>query len=121
MDLVTFITTESGNDLIVSFAVQAPGDPADVESLTMIRTPKYESLLAEHERAVHVSFDRHGQEHDDYLQAVEYIEADGIVRVRTSSHQYELDVRKVGTKELKRMRQVLHIMNYDGTFQTSGV
>ena len=121
MDTVAFITTESGDDLIVSFAVQDLEEPSEIESLTLLRTPKYEFIVAEDERGVSVSFERNADEEDDYLKAVEYLEAQSIVRVRTLSHDYELDVRKVDAKELKKMRQVLREMNYDRRFQTSGV
>jgi hypothetical protein len=46
-ELVPFITVQTGQDLIVSFAVFQPADPADVESLTILRTPKYEVILEE--------------------------------------------------------------------------
>ncbi len=121
MDTVAFITTETGDDLIVSFAVQDPRDPTAVESLTLIRTPKYEFIFDEHDRGVSVSFDRNDEVEDAFLQEVDYLEAQSVVRVKTSSRQYELDVRKVAAKELKRMRQVLHKMNYDKRFRTLGV
>jgi hypothetical protein len=121
MDTVAFIATESGDDLIVSFAVQDLEDPSEIESLILLRTPKYESILDENERGVSVSFERYADEEDDYLKAVEYLEAESTVRVRTLSHEYELDVRKVDAKELKKMRQILRKMNYDQKFQTSGV
>src|SRR5436190_1929460 len=117
MDTVAFITTESGDDLIVSFAVQDLEEPSEIESLTLLRTPKYEFIVTEDERGVSVSFERHAGEEVDYLTAVEYLEAESTVRVRTLSHEYELDVRKVDAKELKKMRQVLREMNYDQKFQ----
>ncbi|MEA3090591.1 MAG: hypothetical protein QOJ04_1933, partial [Caballeronia sp.] len=46
METVAFISTENGDDLIVSFAVIDPADPTEIESLTLLRTPKYEHLLA---------------------------------------------------------------------------
>ena len=45
--LVAFITAEMGDDLIVSFAICKPDDPTDIESLTILRTPKYEVFLDE--------------------------------------------------------------------------
>jgi hypothetical protein len=47
MDSVAFISTETGDDLIVAFAVQDPDDPREIESPTLLRTPKYEFLLEE--------------------------------------------------------------------------
>jgi hypothetical protein len=57
-ELVAFITVETGEDLVISFAVCKPDDPADIESLTILRTPKYEAFLEEWERGASVSFDR---------------------------------------------------------------
>ncbi len=121
MDTVAFITTESKDDLIVSFAVQDPGDRAAVQSLTLIRTPKYEFLFEDDERGVRVSFDRYDKQEEDNLQEVAFLETERIVRLKTSLHQYELNVRKVDTEELKQMRNILHKMNYDHRFQTSGI
>jgi len=58
MDTVAFITATTGDDLIVSFAVQDPEDPLAIESLTLVRRPKYEFIFEEHERSVRVSFKR---------------------------------------------------------------
>lgn len=121
MDTVTFITTESGDDLILSFAVQDLEDPSEIESLILLRTPKYEFIVEEHERGVSVSFERYADEEDDYLKAVEYLEAERTVRLKTLAREYELNVRKVDAAELKQMRQILRKMNYDRKFQTSGV
>jgi hypothetical protein len=116
-----FITAETGDDLIVSFAVQRPDDPSAIESLTLLRTPKYEFILDERERGVKVSFERHDDDEDEFLEKVDYAEADAIVRLQTSSSEYELDVRKVDAKDLAKMRKVFNAMNYDQKFQTSGL
>jgi hypothetical protein len=39
MEEVSFIHTERGDDLIVSFAILGP-EPMEVKSLTLLRTPK---------------------------------------------------------------------------------
>ena len=54
MERVDFITAESGDDLIVSFAIRL-AEPGEIRSLTLLRTPKYEFLLDESERGVQVS------------------------------------------------------------------
>src|SRR6266480_2596760 len=100
MERVTFITTEAGDDLILSFAVQRPQDTSAIDSLTLIRTPKYEFVFEEHERGVKVSFERHDDDKAEFLQKIDYVEADAIVRIQTSSQEYELDVRKVDADEL---------------------
>ena len=121
MERVAFITVETGDDLILAFAVQCHDDPSEIESLILMRTPKFEFILEEHERRVTVSFERHGEDQDDYLQKFDYEERDAIVRIQTSSRQYELDVHKVDPDELKQMRKILKRMNYDQKFRTSGV
>lgn len=97
MDLVAFITTETGTDLIVSFAVCCRDDPTEIESLTLLRTPKYESLLDEWERGASVSFDREdgGDDERVLLREVRYAAAEKTVTVRSDGGTYELDVRKV--------------------------
>ncbi|MBV9731454.1 MAG: hypothetical protein JO275_01680, partial [Verrucomicrobia bacterium] len=52
---VSFISVETGDDLIVSFTVYQPDDPADVETLIVLRTPKHEQFLYEWERGAAVS------------------------------------------------------------------
>ena len=121
MERVAFITSETGDDLILSFAVQCPDDPSEIESLILTRTPKYEFIFEEHERGVRVSFERHEDDEDDFLQKIDYLQSNSIVRIQTSSREYELDVRKVGTDELKKMSMILKKMNYDQKFQTSGL
>ena len=69
MDTVAFISCETGTDLIVSFAVCNPEDPTEVESLTLMRTPKYEGLLYERERGATVSFER--EETDEEVRSGE--------------------------------------------------
>jgi hypothetical protein len=121
MERVLFITVETGDDLVLSFAVQRHDDPAEIESLILMRTPKYEFIFEEHERGVKVSFERHENEEDDFLRRIDYSESDATVRIQTSSLKYELDIRKVGAKEVKKMRELLKKMNYDQKFQTTGV
>jgi len=84
-----------------------------------MRTPKYEFILEEYERGVSVSF---GQfEEDDLLQKISYSAEEGVVCIQTTSRKYELDVHKIDPDDLKKMRKILKKMNYDQSFQTSGV
>jgi hypothetical protein len=121
MERVSFITVETGDDLILSFAVQCHDDASSIESLILIRTPKYEFILEEYERGVSVSFERFDHEDDDLLQEISYSAADGIVCIKSTLRIYELDVHKVELSDLKKMRKVLNKMNYDQSFQTSGI
>ncbi len=86
-----------------------------------MRTPKYEFIFEEDERGVKVSFERHDNDDDDFLRKIDYSASDSIVRIHTSSQKYELDIRKVGADEVKKMRNLLKKMNYDQKFEMSGV
>ena len=121
MDLVGFISTESGKDLIVSFAVVDPEDPTQIESLTLLRTPMYEGILPADERGVSVSFERYIADDRNLLEAVRWNEKDATLKFETQLPNYELDLRKVDKSSLSKMRKVLKKMNYDGRVQMFGV
>lgn len=120
MDTVSFVSVESGKDLIVAFAVMDPHDPTAIESLILQRTPVYEPLLEPHERGVKASFERFNADEEDLVEAVEWNEKARIIRLKTRLHTYELDLRKIEGSEVKSMRKVLKQMNYDGSFSLSG-
>jgi hypothetical protein len=120
--LVAFITAQTGDDLIVSFAICRPDDPTDIESLTILRTPKYEFFLEEWERGASVSFDR-DRKGDEIvvLQEVVYAPDEKWIKLRTGHHTYKLDVRKVDPSELSTMCRVFRKMNFDSSIQLTGV
>ena len=119
---VAFITVQTGDDLIVSFAICKPDDPTDIESLTILRTPKYEFFLHEWERGASMSFDR-DLERDErvLLREVVYASDDKSITLRTDYRTYRLDVRKVDPSELSAMRRVFRKMNFDSSIQLTGV
>jgi len=123
MELVAFITCEAGTDLIVSFAVCSPDDATHVESLTLMRTPKYEGLLYEGERGASVTFEREENEDGEIvlLREVKYDAPARTVTVTSDRRVYELDVRKVASKELEEMRRVLRQMNFDSSLKLEGL
>jgi hypothetical protein len=121
METVAFISTQNGDDLIVSFAVIEPADPTEIDSLTLQRTPKYEHLLEDRERGVRVSFERYLEDDDELLEELRLDGKSAVVRLTTSLRNYELDIRKVDEGEIKAMRKVLAWMNYDRRIRLSGV
>ncbi|HSE35935.1 MAG TPA: hypothetical protein VLG74_01450 [Blastocatellia bacterium] len=116
MRTVSFIHTESKDDLIVSFALCVADDPTDVESLTLLRTPKYEVFLEERERGVKVSFEL---EEKGLLKEVAFHRDSATVHVRTSECSFELDLRSVERVEIKDTLRVLKLMNFDGRLEIS--
>ena len=121
METVAFISTKNGDDLIVSFAVIDPADPTGIESLTLLRTPKYEHLLGDWERGVSVSFERYVEDDEELLEELHLDGKLAIVRLTTSLRTYELDLRKVDETEVKAMRKVLARMNYDRRIRLLGI
>lgn len=110
---VSFITTEEGDDLIVSFAL-ADDEPGEIVTLMLLRTPKYESLLPEDERGVSVSHEVEFDDEGDYLRRVSL--AESRITIESTRRQYELDVSRVDRRELKAARKVLAQMNFDRRF-----
>lgn len=111
---VSFMTIEEGDDLIVSFAIDYEG-AGEVVSVILLRTPKYEHLLAEHERGVNVSHELYPETDDDRLRRLSF--RGGLVDIEGTSRTYLLDVSRVDAAELRMARRVLTRMNYDGRFQ----
>ena len=120
MELVSFISTETGDDLILSFAVQDPDEPSAIESLTLLRTPKYDFILDEGERGIRVSFDRFGDAIYLLEEAI-FSAAEQTIRLKTKKHTYDLDLRKLDRKQTDAMCKVLLKMNFDRCVKLSGV
>jgi hypothetical protein len=113
-EVVEFITIESGDDLIVSFAI-AGTEPGHVISLTLIRTPKFEFVLPEDEKGVSVSHESFPVEEGmERLQRIRV--APPVVSIATTRTRYELDVSKVDRRELRSAQRVLERMNFDHRF-----
>ena len=92
------------------------------ESLTILRTPKYEFFLEEWERGASVSFHRdlEGDE-TELLREVFYAADDKCITLRTSHQTYKPDVRKVDPSELSAMCDVFRKMNFDSIIRLTGV
>jgi hypothetical protein len=113
MERVAFMTNESGDDLIVSFAL-SQGEPGEVRSLILQRTPKYEFLFDETERGVSFSDEARWEEEDDWVRSIDFSRE--VVRIETQYHEYTLDVSGVEMRELKQAEKILRKMNFDNAF-----
>ena len=118
MHRVNFITTEKGDDLIVSFAVATGDFPGDILSLTLLRTPKYEFILNPDEQGVSVSWEE-DEDENELLLAVE--RSEDVVKLNTTRREFTLDVFHVDDDDLSRMRKVLQKMNFDRAIKLTGV
>ncbi len=114
---VSFITTESGDDLIVSFAISG-SDPLIVKSLILLRTPKYEFLLDDAERGVNVSYEDFLDDEDDPLEAIDIQKR--VVTIITRHRRYTLNVGGVDNEDLEEAQEILKQMNFDNRFELRG-
>ena len=114
MERVEFITTDSGDDLIVSFAIGRT-DPGEIRSLILMRTPKYEFTLDDSERGVSVSDEDRDEDDADLLEEIEF--RGDQIRIVSRKAEYQLDCRRVDAEELDEAKKNLHAMNFDNRFQ----
>lgn len=110
---VPFISVEEGDDLIVSFAL---GENADT-SLTLLRTPRLESLLPEEERGVSVDSGNGGSTERELLVAVRW--GTESVSLKSTRRAYTLDIHTVRKDEIVEAKAVLAKMNFDKRFQVT--
>lgn len=110
---VEFLTVEEGGDLIVAFAITRQ-EPGDINSLILLRTPKYESLLPDDERGVSVSHESFPEVEDERLRRISL--GREVVEIDSTRRRYTLDVSRVEAEELDLARQVLERMNFDNRF-----
>jgi len=115
MELVSFISIEDDPpDLILSFAIWQP-ELENIRSLILMRTPKFEFILDETERGVKISDEALLDEEDGMLKEIEF--GDDFVRIITSHHQFELDLRKVDKEDIEQAKTLLKRMNFDNRFE----
>ena len=117
LEVVQFMTSEIGDDLIVSFFVAEPHDPGLGRSIILMRDKKWEHLVAEGERGVRVSdenFPENEEAEDNYLERIRI--GDKVAEIETTHRGYKLDLRHVGKSELRAAKKTLEKMNYDKRF-----
>ncbi len=112
---VPFITVEDDDDLIVSFPL---GEYA-ADSLTLLRTPKYEILLPEEEGGVSVDIGEIEESARQLLVSVEW--GPRVVKVASNTKNYALNIESVSEAEISEAKRVLRKMNFDGCFELKNV
>ena len=118
LKLVHFMTTELGDDLIVSFFVAKSQDPSDGRSIILMRDMKWEYLLADSERGVRISdedFPDYEDAEDNELQGIRIDNT--VAEIETKHRRYRLDLRHVDEADLRAAKRILRKMNYDHRFQ----
>ena len=112
---VAFMTAEDGDDPIVSFAI---GEPGEIKSLILLRTPKYEFLLDDAERGVNVSYEDFLDDEDDPLEAIDIQKR--VMTIITRHRRYTLNVGGVDNEDLEEAQEILKQMNFDNRFELRG-
>lgn len=118
LELVQFMTSEIGDDLVVSFFVAEPHGPGFGRSIILMRDKKWEHLVAEDERGVRVSdenFPEKEEAEDNYLERIRI--GDTVAEIETTHRGYKLDLRHVGKSELSAAKKTLEKMNFDERFK----
>ena len=111
MQKVPFITVEDEDpDMIVSFAL----GPNAEEGLTLLRTPKYESILDESERGVTVGTGSSEGLTRELLLSLYWLPGQAVVT--SSRHEYRLDLSAVNPEEIRDAKKLLKRMNFDKRF-----
>ena len=106
-----FITTEDEHpDMIVSFAL----GPSAEKSLTLLRTPKYESILDESERGVSVGTGSNDGLTRELLTHFYWLQGQAVVT--SSRREYRLDLSAVDPEEIRDAKKLLKRMNFDNRF-----
>jgi len=108
---VPFLTVEDNDDLIVSFALGDYGQ----NSLTLLRTPKYEPILDEHERGVSLGASEGDAEEPEMLVSLQW--SRDLVEIESTVRRYRLDIAAVDAAEVEDAKIVLGKMNFDGRFK----
>lgn len=109
---VPFITVEDEDiDLVVSFGL---GPNAD-NSLTLLRTPGYESILSEDERGVSVGASINSKSDRELLISIRWINDE--VQIVSTEHTYLLSISSVALEEISYAKAVIEKMNFDQRFK----
>jgi hypothetical protein len=114
MQKAEFISIEDDEpDLILSFALHS--DDGGVKSLTLLRTPIYESILPPEEKGVHVSMEGGCNDHRNMLEEI-HID-NNRVRIHASYERYEVDISAVEKSECDEMMNIVKQLNFDSCFR----
>ena len=113
-ETVSFITVESGKDLIVAYAIAADIS-GKIVSLILQRTPMYEHLLPPGDRGVTVSHEAFPEDDPDLLKRVVFDGTD--VDIETTRRVYRIDVSAADPEEAMDAQTVLRQMHSHGGFE----
>ncbi len=113
MHTVEFIALEDEDqDFVISFALA----PQAANSITLHRTPKYESLLPEEERGVVVAAGVFGTDERELLVRIQISSKDSVASIISTKKTYDLSLAHIEAEDLEDAVALLHRMNFDSRF-----
>jgi hypothetical protein len=113
-ETVSFITVESGKDLIVAYAIAADIS-GKIVSLILQRTPMYEHLLPPEDRGATVSHEAFPEDGPDLLKRVVLDGTD--TDIETTRRAYRIDLSGADPEEVMDAQTVLRQMHSYGGFE----
>ncbi len=115
MDKVNFIQTEAGADIIISLSFDE-GTGFGVDGFTMIRTPKFEFVLAPDERGACVNWD----EETDEREIIKEISCRGNeITFVSNMKSYQFDISKLNTDATNKLWATIDKINFDDSIKIS--
>ncbi len=109
----TLVTSEDDLDLIVSFGLE----PSAAQSLTLLRSPQYEHLLADEDRGTTIAHSGDPHPEPSYIKSVDWL--GDTIEIVSTLRNYTVDVSKVEAADIADAKRVLALMNKDGRFSCS--
>jgi hypothetical protein len=108
---VTLISTEDDSDLVVSFGLE----PSAATSLTVMRSPQYEHLLADEDRGATIARSSDPSPEPLFLASVDWV--GDTLHIKAANRKYTLDPSKVDALEIADAKRILRLMNSDARFK----
>lgn len=109
----TLITSEDDVDLSVSFGLE----PSATQSLTLLRSPQYEHLLADEDRGTTIAHSGDPHPEPSYVKSVTWV--GNTIEFSSTLRNYAVDVSLVEAADIAEAKRVLALMSKDGRFSCS--
>ncbi len=121
MENVSFISSENGDDYIVSFFVTGNDPIVDGRSIIILRDKKWESLVLDEDKGAKVSEEQltDSKNEDNFLTSIEF--SSDLVTIESVDYEIQLSLKKVTADEISSAIHVLQQMNFDNRFTLSAV
>ena len=116
MENASFISSEIGDDYIVSFFVTGSDPVSDDRSIIVLRDKKWEALILEEDKGAKVSDEQlpDSKNEGNFLKDIEY--SSDSLTIRSVNFEIQISLRKIAADEISAAIHVLQQMNFDNRF-----